>query len=102
MCEQDMYVEINGVNYPPGWEELEWKFNKLKKFDYSYQLQVSRRAFGYAMGPMYQFALIRWGRRSLSSSGHELTREVLYEGHNYQAVVGYVSMLLTAEEEKHY
>jgi hypothetical protein len=96
-----MYAQIDGINYPPGWEELEWKLKKLKKFNYSYQLQVSKRAFGYGMGPTYQFTLIRWGRRNLPPSDHELIREVLYEGHDYKAVVGFVSMLLTAEEEKH-
>ncbi len=100
-----MYVEIVAAQYPPGWEELEWKAKKLKKLNYSYQLQVSKRAFGHGMGPVYQFALIRWSSRSGSRSvishfDHELTREVLYEGHDYQAVVGFVSMLLTAEEEK--
>jgi hypothetical protein len=95
-----MYIEIEAAQYPPGWEELEWKAKKLKKLNYSYQLQVSKRAFGHGMGPMYQFALIRWGRHVISHFDHERTREVLYEGHDYQAVVGFVSMLLTAEEEK--
>ena len=95
-----MYVEIEVAQYPPGWEELEWKVKKLKQLNYSYQLQVSKRAFGHGMGPMYQFTLIRWSRHAISHFDHERTREVLYEGHDYQAVVGFVSMLLTAEEEK--
>ena len=48
--------------------------------------------------PEYQFTLIRWGHRKDINS--PAVREVLYEGHDYQAVLGFVSMLLTAEEEK--
>jgi hypothetical protein len=90
-----LYAEITLEQYPPGWEELEWKMRKLKQLDYSYSFQVGRQAFGYGMGPKYQFTLIRWERVTEGTR-----REVLYEGHDYYAVLGFVSMLLTAEEEK--
>jgi hypothetical protein len=93
-----LYAEITLEQYPPGWEELEWKMRKLKQLDYSYSFQVGRQAFGYGMGPKYQFTLIRWGERLHMNAS--APREVLYEGHDYYAVLGFVSMLLTAEEEK--
>ena len=48
--------------------------------------------------PQYQFTLIRWGQRSDYNA--PAPREVLYEGHDYYAVLGYVSLLLSAEEDK--
>lgn len=94
-----LYAEIQTEEYPPGWEELEWKYKKLKQLDWSYQLTVGRQVFShYANLPQYQFTLIKWGHRP---SIHTATpREVLYEGHDFYAVLGFVSMLLTAEEEK--
>lgn len=94
-----MYAEIYPEQYPPGWEELEWKAKKLKQLNWSLQLQVSRQCFGYVSEPQYQFAIIRWGvRPDIFTSP---SREVLYEGHDFYAVLGMISMLLTAEEEKH-
>lgn len=92
-----MYAEIQVEQYPPGWEELEWKSKKLKQLNWSYQLQVGRQAFGFGMGPQYQFTIIKWGHRpDLLTSP---PREVLYEGHDFYAVLGFISMLLKAEEE---
>jgi len=93
------YAEIQKEQWPLGWEELEWKCRKLKQLEWSYQVQVGRQVFAhFKQFPEFQFTLIRWGhRRSINESP---PREVLYEGHDYYAVLGFVSMLLTAEEEK--
>jgi hypothetical protein len=91
-----LYAEITLEQYPPGWEELEWKMRKLKQLNYSYSFQVGRRLFQLKY-PEYQFTLIRWGRRV--SINENPPREVLYEGHDYYAVLGFISMLLKAEEE---
>jgi hypothetical protein len=93
-----LYAEIQAEQYPPGWEELEWKCKKLRQLNWSYQLQVGRQVFGHAMGPTYQFTLIKWGHRPDVNT--PVKREVLYEGHDYYAVLGFVSMLLTAAEEE--
>lgn len=93
-----MYAEIVFEQFPPGWEELEWKARKLKQLNWSYQLQVGRQAFGHAMGPQFQFTIIRWGVRT--DIFNTPPREVLYEGHDYYAVLGFISMLLKAEEEQ--
>jgi hypothetical protein len=93
-----MYADIYAEQYPPGWEELEWKIKQLKQLQWNYQLQVGRQAFGYAMGPTYQFTLIRWGTRPDYNTA--APREVLYEGHDYYAVLGFISLLLTAEQDK--
>ena len=96
--EYKVYAEIRPDQYPPGWEELEWKAKKLKQLNWSLQLRVSRQCFGHAFGPQYQFAIIRWGTRpDIFTSAR---REVLYEGHDYDAVTGFISMLLKAEEEQ--
>lgn len=92
-----LYAPIVKERYPLGWEELEWKCRKLKQLNWSYQVEVSRQMFQLKY-PEYQFTLIRWGHRKDINS--PAVREVLYEGHDYQAVLGFVSMLLTAEEEK--
>jgi hypothetical protein len=114
-----LYADITLEQHPPGWEELEWKMRKLKQLNYSYQLQVGRRLFQLKY-PEYQFTLIRWehrkdpgahdgcggGRRCPStphSPGYWCRQpdwpQVLYEGHDYYAVLGFISMLLKAEEE---
>ena len=92
-----LYAEIPSERYPLGWEELEWKCRKLKQLNWSYQLQVGQRMFQLKY-PEYQFTLVRWGHRPDINTPAK--REVLYEGHDYYAVLGFVSMLLTAEEEK--
>ena len=91
-----LYAEITLEQYPPGWEELEWKMRKLKQLNYSYQLQVGRRLFQLKY-PEYQFTLIKWGHRPNINTPPP--REVLYEGHDFKAVLGFISMLLKAEEE---
>ena len=94
-----LYAEIQAEQYPPGWEELEWKCKKLRQLNWSYQLEIGQQVFGhYERLPQYQFTLIRWGHRPDVNTPAK--REVLYEGHDYYAVLGFVSMLLTAEEEK--
>ena len=97
-AEYKMYAEIKAEQYPPGWEELEWKAKKLKQLNWSLQLQVSRSLFGFKMHPEYQFTIIRWGTRPDIFTPAQ--REVLYEGHDLQAVTGFISMLLKAEEEQ--
>lgn len=92
-----LYAPITKERYPLGWEELEWKCRKLKQLNWSYQVEVSRQMFQLKY-PEYQFTLIRWGHRPDINTPAK--REVLYEGHDYHAVLGFVSMLLTAEEEK--
>lgn len=92
-----LYAEIQRERYPLGWEELEWKLRKLKQLNWSYKLEVGQQVF-HLKAPTYQFTLIRWGHRP--SINTPPPREVLYEGHDYYAVLGFVSMLLTAEEEK--
>lgn len=96
--EYKVYAEIQPEQYPPGWEELEWKAKKLKQLNWSLKLQVSRQCFGNAFGPQYQFAIIRWGQRPDIFTPP--SREVLYEGHDFYAVLGMISMLLRAEEEQ--
>jgi hypothetical protein len=91
-----LYASIAMYNYPIGWEELEWKLKKLKQFNWAYQLDIGQQMFSLK-APPYQFTLIRWGHRP--SIDTPAKREVLYEGHDYYAVLGFVSMLLTAEEE---
>lgn len=94
-----LYANIALQNYPLGWEELEWKLKKLRELAWGYQLEVGQQVFGhYERLPQYQFTLIRWGHRPDINTSPP--REVLYEGHDYYAVLGFVSMLLTAEEEK--
>jgi hypothetical protein len=80
-----------------GWEELEWKCKKLKKLNWKYTVLVGRKMFALQV-PEYQFTLVKWGHQQNIVSWAP-KREVLYEGHDYQAVLGFVSMLLTAEEE---
>jgi hypothetical protein len=80
-----------------GWEELEWKCKKLKKLNWKYTVLVGRKMFALH-APEYQFTLVKWGHQQNIVSWAP-KREVLYEGHDYQAVLGFVSMLLTAEEE---
>jgi hypothetical protein len=92
-----LYASIAMRNYPLGWEELEWKLERLKLLNWGYQLDIGQRMFNLKY-PEYQFTLIRWGHRP--SINESPPREVLYEGHDYYAVLGFVSMLLTAEEEK--
>lgn len=92
-----LYADMALSNYPLGWEELEWKLDALRRLNWSYQLEVGRQMFSLE-GPMYQFRLVRWGHRPDVDTPAK--REVLYEGHDYYAVLGFVSMLLTAEEEK--
>lgn len=92
-----LYAEISSDQYPLGWEELEWKARKLKQLNWSIQLMVSRQMF-QLKAPEHQFTIIRWGHRPDPLS--PVTREVLYEGHDFKAVLGFISMLLTAEEEK--
>jgi hypothetical protein len=92
-----LYASIALQNYPLGWEELEWKLRKLKQLNWAYQLQVGQRMFQLKY-PEYQFTLIRWGQRI--SINENAPREVLYEGHDFYAVLGFVSMLLKAEEEE--
>jgi hypothetical protein len=92
-----LYASIAMQNYPLGWEELEWKLKKLKQLVWGYQLEIGQQVFSLK-APQYQFTLIRWGHRP--SINEPPLREVLYEGHDYYAVLGFVSMLLTAEEEK--
>jgi hypothetical protein len=92
-----LYASIAMQNYPLGWEELEFKLKKLKELAWEYQLDIGQQVFSLK-GPQYQFTLIRWGQRI--SINEPAKREVLYEGHDYYAVLGFVSMLLTAEEEK--
>lgn len=92
-----LYAPITKERYPLGWEELEWKYKKLKQLNWMYQVEVSRQMFQLKY-PEYQFTLIRWGHRPDINTPAK--REVLYEGHDYHAVLGFVSMLLTAEEEK--
>jgi hypothetical protein len=92
-----LYASIARSNYPLGWEELEWKFRKLKQLVWSYQLDIAQQVFSLK-APPYQFTLIRWGQRPDYNT--PAPREVLYEGHDYYAVLGYVSLLLTAEEDR--
>jgi hypothetical protein len=92
-----LYASIALQNYPLGWEELEWKLKKLREIAWGYQLEIGQKVFSLK-APQYQFTLIRWGHRP--SINESPPREVLYEGHDYYAVLGFVSMLLTAEEEK--
>ncbi len=92
-----MYASIALSNYPLGWEELEWKLRKLKQLDWAYQLDIAQQVFSLK-APPYQFTLIRWGHRPNINTSPP--REVLYEGHDYYAVLGFVSLLLTAEEDK--
>jgi hypothetical protein len=92
-----LYANIARSNYPLGWEELEWKFRKLKQLVWGYQLDIAQQMFSLK-APQYQFTLIRWGQRSDYNA--PAPREVLYEGHDYYAVLGYVSLLLSAEEDK--
>jgi hypothetical protein len=91
-----LYASIAMQNYPPGWEELEFKLKKLKELNWGYQLDIRQRVFSLKY-PEYQFTLIKWGHRP--SINESPLREVLYEGHDYYAVLGFVSMLLKAEEE---
>ena len=91
-----LYASIAMQNYPLGWEELEFKLKKLKQLNWAYQLDIGQQVFSLK-GPQYQFTLIKWGHRP--SINEAPKREVLYEGHDYYAVLGFVSMLLTAEEE---
>lgn len=94
-----MYAEIQPEQYPPGWEELEWKARKLKQLNWSYQLLVGRQVFGhYERLPQYQYTIIKWGVRT--DIFNTPPREVLYEGHDFYAVLGFISMLLKAEEEQ--
>lgn len=92
-----LYASIAMQNYPLGWEELEWKMRKLKQLVWSYQLDIAQQMFSLK-APPYQFTLIRWGQRPDYNT--PATREVLYEGHDYYAVLGFVSLLLSAEEDK--
>ena len=92
-----LYIEILRERYPLGWEELEWKFRKLKQLNWFYQLSIGQPAFQLDVPP-YQFTLIRWGiRPDVNTSA---PREVLYEGHDYKAVLGYISLLLKVEEDQ--
>jgi hypothetical protein len=91
-----LYASIAMQNYPLGWEELEFKLNKLKQLNWAYQLDIGQRMFNLKY-PEYQFTLIKWGHRP--SINEPAKREVLYEGHDYYAVLGFISMLLKAEEE---
>jgi hypothetical protein len=94
-----LYASIALQNYPLGWEELEWKYVRLRQLNWSYQLDIGQQVFGhYGRLPQYQFTLIRWGERLHMNA--PAPREVLYEGHDYYAVLGFVSMLLTAAEEE--
>jgi hypothetical protein len=70
---------------------------KLKQLVWSYQLDIAQQVFSLK-APPYQFTLIRWGHRPDINTSP--TREVLYEGHDYYAVLGFVTLLLTAEEDK--
>ena len=92
-----LYASIALQNYPLGWEELEFKLQRLRHLNWSYQLEIGQQMFRLK-APQYQFTLIRWGHRP--SINESPPREVLYEGHDYYAVLGFVSMLLKAEEEK--
>jgi hypothetical protein len=92
-----LYASIAMQNYPLGWEELEWKMRKLKQLVWSYQLDIAQQVFSLK-APPYQFTLIRWGHRPDINTLS--TREVLYEGHDYYAVLGFVTLLLAAEEDK--
>lgn len=96
-CCEMLYASIAMQNYPLGWEELEWKMRKLKQLVWSYQLDIAQQVFSLK-APPYQFTLIRWGHRPDINTSP--TREVLYEGHDYYAVLGFVTLLLTAEEDK--
>jgi hypothetical protein len=92
-----LYANIAMQNYPLGWEELEWKLKKLRELAWGYQLEIGQQVFSLK-APQYQFTLVRWRvRPDIHTSA---PREVLYEGHDYYAVLGFVSMLLKAEEEK--
>jgi len=91
-----LYADLQPDQWPMGWEELEWKCKKLKKLNWKYTVHVGRKMFALHT-PEYQFTLVRWGHRQSITEAPK--REVLYEGHDYQAVLGFVSMLLTAEEE---
>jgi len=91
-----LYAEITLEQYPPGWEELEWKLHKLRQFNRAYKLEVGRRLFQLKY-PEYQFTLIKWEYRPDINTSAK--REVLYEGHDFKAVLGFISMLLKAEEE---
>jgi hypothetical protein len=92
-----LYASIATRNYPLGWEELEWKMRKLKQLVWSYQLDIAQQVFSLK-APPYQFTLIRWGQRPDYNTSPP--REVLYEGHDYYAVLGFVTLLLAAEEDK--
>jgi hypothetical protein len=92
-----LYASIAMQNYPLGWEELEWKMRKLKQLNWGYQLDIAQQVFSLK-APPYQFTLIRWGQRSDYNA--PAPREVLYEGHDYYAVLGFVTLLLTAEEDR--
>lgn len=92
-----LYAEIQAEQYPLGWEELEWKSRRLKQLNWSYQLQVGRQVFSLSKYPEFQFTIIKWGLRQDINTPPK--REVLYEGHDFYAVLGFISMLLKAEEE---
>lgn len=92
-----LYASIALSSYPLGWEELEWKLRGLKQLDWSYQLDIAQQMFSLK-APPYQFTLIRWGHRPDINT--PAPREVLYEGHDYYAVLGFISLLLTAEQDK--
>jgi hypothetical protein len=91
-----LYAEIQMEQYPLGWEELEFKCKKLRQFNWSYKLEVGRQMFSLK-APQYQFTLVKWGHRPDINTPAK--HEVLYEGHDFYAVLGFVSMLLKAEEE---
>lgn len=92
-----LYASIALSPYPLGWEELEWKLRKLKQLAWGYQLDIAQQVFSLK-APPYQFTLIWWGQRPDYNS--PAPREVLYEGHDYYAVLGFISLLLTAEQDK--
>jgi hypothetical protein len=91
-----LYANVERVNWPLKWEELDYLANQLKNLDWSYDVQVERLILG--AHERYRFVLVRWGPRKHANDSPK--REELGTYKAVEEIIPILKLLISTEEDK--
>lgn len=89
-----LYVKVNAIAWPLGWEEVEYLEKRLRTVNASYRVMAERRMFALQDLPEYRFVLLKWERTSMENKG-----TIVLETHDIQQMASALKMLISIEKE---